>query len=297
MSNLSKLLVILSLGLSSCLSWGAGDPPGPRQAALQTDFEILEGGQEVNGWPGRLRHKETGIILRLVAPGSFEMGAVEGDEAANEEEKPRHKVTLDRAFYVGETEVTVGHWRNYVDQGGAPERGITRPGWAAKTGWDDSYPVTNMSHQDATTFCRFYGFRLPTEAEWEYVCRAGTNTVWSFGNTPNDLGRYAWFGNAEDGAHPVGKLWPNPWGFYDMTGNLWEWTSEGFDPRAYANDLTPGTNPPGSAPNAFALTIRGGSWASPAGETRSSARKGLMADRRADVLGFRVVYDIPAVKE
>lgn len=296
MRHISRLLLALPLALSSCLSWGAGTPPGPRKALLDADFEILEGGEAWNGWPGRIRHTTSGIVLRLVKPGSFEMGASAGDELAGAEEKPAHAVKLDHAFYMGETEVTVGNWRNYIDEGGSPERGITRPGWASRTGWGDGYPVTNVSQSDAMSFCRFFGFRLPTEAEWEYTARAGTRTPWTFGISNKDLGRYSWFGNEQDGAHPVGKLWANPWGFHDMYGNLWEWTSGGFDPHGYRDDLSPKTDPPGSGQNAFALTIRGGSWASPAAETRSSARKGLMADRRADVLGFRVVYDIPPTR-
>lgn len=293
MRHISYMLLALSLLFPSCLSWGAGVPPGPRKALLDADFEILDGGEVWNGWPGRIRHTTSGIVLRLVKPGSFLMGATESDGLGGREERPSHKVTLDRAVYMGETEVTVRSWRNYIDAGGSPERGITRPSWSTRTGWGDGYPVTNVSFRDATSFCRFFGFRLPTEAEWEYVCRAGRNDAWSFGENSKDLARYAWFGNDKDGAHPVGRLWANPWGFFDMYGNLWEWTSGGFDAHGYANDLTPKTNPQGSAPDSFAMAIRGGSWASPAVETRSSARKGLMADRRANVLGFRVVYDIP----
>ena len=297
MRHLTKLLIALSLLLPSCLSWGSAEIPGPRKALLDADFEVLDGNEEWNGWPVRIRHTRTGIVLRLVKPGSFWMGASAGDNLAKDEEKPSHQVNLDRAFYMGETEVSVSHWRNYIDEGGAPERGITRPTWSSRTGWGDGYPVTNISQRDATVFCRFFGFRLPTEAEWEYVCRAGTVSTWSFGMLAKDLGRYAWFGNDKDGAHPIGKLWANPWGFYDMYGNLWEWTSSGYDPNGYSDDLKPDTNPPGSSPDAFALVIRGGSWSSPVADARSSARKGLMPDRRADVLGFRVVYDIPPVTD
>ena len=135
--------------------------------------------------------------------------------------------------------------------------------------------------------------RLPTEAEWEYACRAGTKTRFHFGDDVADLGRYAWHtGNSsEDTHHPVGLKLANPWGLYDMLGNVWEWCSDwyGNDYRGPGNAVDP--TGPVSGTNRH---MRGGSWRNPAQACRSANRNPYRPDSQVDVLGFRVVVEEPA---
>jgi formylglycine-generating enzyme required for sulfatase activity len=136
------------------------------------------------------------------------------------------------------------------------------------------------------------GYRLPTEAEWEYACRAGTTTDYSCGNEPRKVGDFAWLAdNSGKKTHPIGQKKPNPWGLFDMHGNVAEWCQDVFDPKYYA--ASPETNPRG--PNdGKEYVLRGGSWKSPAEALRSSVRLGETpgfsdACLARDAIGFRCV--------
>ena len=161
------------------------------------------------------------------------------------------------------------------------------------------HPVEMISWEDATEFClrlselpgekaagRFY--RLPTEAEWEYACRAGTTAEYSFGDDASQLGDFGWFSaNSDSKTQPVGQKQPNPWGLYDMHGNVWEWCEDWyvyFEPLPVTDPLSPET---GST-----RVFRGGCWKH--GETlcRSSDRIGDYPSRGIDVYGFRVAMSL-----
>ena len=142
----------------------------------------------------------------LIHPGNFMMG----------EEKDRHEVILSKPFYMGVTEVTQAQYEVVMGTNPSYFKGATNP-------------VDNVSWNDATEFCKKLSektrqaVRLPTEAEWEYACRAGTQTAFSFGDDPAALGDYAWwFGNSGETTHPVGQKKLNAWGLYDMHGNVSE---------------------------------------------------------------------------
>jgi formylglycine-generating enzyme required for sulfatase activity len=125
------------------------------------------------------------------------------------------------------------------------------------------------------------GYRLPTEAEWEYACRAGTSTKWCCGDTSDDLGRYAWFAENSGGkTHPVGQKEPNAWGLHDMHGNVWEWCDTWYHQSAAQSE---DPNYLGSA-----RVLRGGSWGSSAGSARSAFRSGGQPSSSDDLVGFRV---------
>ncbi len=151
-------------------------------------------------------------------------------------------------------------------------------------------PVEGVPWADATEFCKRLSakegktYRLPTEAEWEYACRAGTTTAYSFGDDESRLGEYAWFGGHSGGkTHPVGQKKPNAWGLYDMHGNVSEWCQDCYGD--YPNSLAPY---PGGLGPAFYRAIRGGGWNSRAWSCRSVRRNGQPPKERFNCVGFRV---------
>ena len=217
----------------------------------------------------------------LIKAGSFMMGSEKG----NANEKPVHKVTITKPFYIGVYEVTQAQWKALMGDNPSLQKG-------------DDLPVENVSWEDCQGFlaklkekagkgmmCRF-----PTEAEWEYACRAGAKTEYSFGDDVGSLEDYAWFGaNSQNENHPVGQKKPNAWGLYDMHGNVSEWCSDWFDAAYYAK--SPPEDPKGPASGEFRIA-RGGSWRDDAGSTRSASRYWLVPSRTfsdSDRVGCRVV--------
>ena len=157
----------------------------------------------------------------------------------------------------------------------------------------DEYPVVQVNWNDAVAFCEWLSrksgasCRLPTEAEWEYACRAGTTTLWHCGNSDATLQEYAWFAaNASRKIHPVAQVKPNAWGLFDMHGNVWEWCGDWHDDSYYQN--SPPADPLGPMITSSYRVIRGGSWIVPASSCRSAYRLGNQSVNRSSGLGFRV---------
>jgi formylglycine-generating enzyme required for sulfatase activity len=212
-----------------------------------------------------------------IPPGAFLMG---DDSIRNE--KPVHRVTLTRGFYMGVYPVTQAQWRAVM-------------GWAACKFPDEDRPVEMVSWSDAQEFCEKLrgllrkAIRLPTEAEWEYACRAGTQTTYSNSDDEDELGDVAWYDETSDEeTHPVGELSPNEWGLYDMHGNVWEWCQD------LAESPYPGADrvdPQGPATLKSPLRIvRGGAWDNPATSCRSAARHWQTPTSRFPTFGFRVCF-------
>jgi formylglycine-generating enzyme required for sulfatase activity len=217
----------------------------------------------------------------LIPAGSFLMGA--GDVGAEEDESPAHRVTLTRAFYLGKYEVTQAQWRAIMGTDPSHHPGA-------------ELPVENVSWNDCRDFLAQLGkktgrsFALPTEAEWEYACRAGTATAWSFGDEEGALGDYAWDeANAGGVTHPVGTKRPNPWGLCDMHGNVGEWCSDWYAKHAY--DGGPATDPAGPA-KGDARIWRGGAWGDNPGYLRSSYRNCRGPEGRQAGIGLRCVMAV-----
>jgi formylglycine-generating enzyme len=286
----------------------------------------------------RIAVNSIGMRLASIPAGEFMMGSDDPSEALDDhyaDERPAHRVQINRVFYLGIHEVTVGQFRQFVSDSNYrtdAERGVAFPGGfgldsasgelgAAETyswrnvGFDlsDDHPVVNVSWNDAVAFCEWLSrkegrsCRLPTEAEWEYACRAGTDTRYHHGDAAGRIVEVAnvadatarksfpdwtWTLQASDGyalAAPVGRFRPNAFGLYDMHGNVYEWCSDWYDEEYYSQ--SPTESPPG--PDfGFTRVYRGGSWASESDNCRSAYRQHDEPAGRSLVLGFRVVMDV-----
>ena len=238
-----------------------------------------------------------------VAGGHFTMGSPDSEKGRAQDEGPQHDVEV-RPFWIGKTEVT---WDEYdlfafgMDLE-RPSTAEARP--AAPTGadaitrptppyGDESFgygkgkqPAINMTWHAAMEYCRWLSaktgklYRLPTEAEWEYAARAGTQTAYSFGDDPRALGDYGWTReNSAERPHPVASKKPNAWGLYDMHGNVAEWILDQYD-AGYYGKVRAGTIAPVLLPgnHRFSHVSRGGSWDDDAKLARSAARRGSMPE-------------------
>ncbi|MEC8555072.1 MAG: formylglycine-generating enzyme family protein [Planctomycetota bacterium] len=218
--------------------------------------------------------------LRVIPPGTFTMGPDNSDRGARE--KPAHQVTLSQPFMLGVYEVTQEQYERVMGVNPSEFKGPQNP-------------VEKVSWEDAVEFCQKLSalpeersagrvYRLPTEAEWEYACRAGTTTDYSFGDDAVSLDKYAWYGkNSGRETHPVGQKQPNAWGLYDMHGNVFEWCADGYGD--YPSDAV--TDPTG-AKSGSSRVLRGGSWGRAAEVCRSAYRYRLHPSYRFNFYGFRV---------
>ncbi len=236
-----------------------------------------------------------GIELLLVPSGTFMMGSDANDRAAAASEKPRRQVTISKPFYLGKYEVTQAQWEAVMGSNpytasrsnpfyglpGMAER-ITRPDHPATVSWNDAQAfIRRLNEKEGHA-----RYRLPTEAEWEYAARAGTTTAYSFGDDPRQLGTYAWYGEdfASGGTHPVGQKRPNPWGFHDVHGNVWEWVQDWYVERPSAAAAIDPIGPR----TGTSRVVKGGSWHQTATSWRTAFRKPYEPDYRGISIGFRV---------
>ncbi|MDB5280479.1 MAG: formylglycine-rating enzyme family protein [Ferruginibacter sp.] len=223
-----------------------------------------------------------------IEAGNFLMGsaATEKDHAADE--GPQHKVSVS-AFWMGAYEVTRDEFDVFYKDETTSENSavdaVTRPSpqyidlsWGM--GKEGGYPVNSMSQFAALMYCKWLYtktgvfYRLPTEAEWEYACRAGTTTRYYFGNDEKQLDNYAWYEKNSDGKfQKVGMKLPNAWGLYDMLGNVCEWTLDHYDAKRM-EALQDNTKDPATEPNTskYPKVLRGGGFADEAGQLRSATR-------------------------
>jgi sulfatase modifying factor 1 len=247
--------------------------------------------------------KDGPFVMVELAGGTFTMGSPETDDMGDRRERPQHQVTVG-GFRIGRMPVTQGQWRDVTGE----DRGSRE---------DENLPVTELTWEQAVAFCNTAsrragcrlcyrkagvwpfrhwvcdwsadGYRLPTEAEWEYACRAGTDTRWSFGDEAEALGDSAWYGNNAGGQpHPVAEKRPNPWGLYDMHGNVWEWCWD-WDGQ-YSPE--PATNPRGPKRGRNRV-LRGGAFDDPPRFLRSASRIDGPPEGRRWSPGFRCVR-VPA---
>lgn len=238
------------------------------------DPELASGAQ-----PGE-RIELAGITFVWVPAGSFLQGSAQ--EIADTDEKPVRPTELTRGFWMSQCEITQAQWESVL---------FRQPAWFANEGGQN--PVEYVSWDDANVFLKYLSdispgtFRLPTEAEWEYACRAGSQTEWFFGDDSADLPVYAWYAyNAGNTTHAVGLLEPNAWGLYDLAGNVGEWTHDYYAADIYA--AGDAIDPLCQTAGRFRV-VRGGSWRSPWHQTRSAYRTSYVPSSRYSSIGLRVV--------
>ena len=234
------------------------------------------------------------LDMRPIAGEEFLMGSKSGDSGSYSDERPQHRVRLD-PFLLARTPVTRRQYTQVMKQQ-APDE------WRENN--DDQLPANHISWDMAVHFCNALsnkeglppayddeqrlitasdGYRLPTEAEWEYACRAGTRTPWFWGDDAGKTGEYAWFNkNSGNKPHPVGLKKANPWGLHDLSGNVWEWCQDWYA------DYKPGLQVSPTGPKSGTMRVlRGGSaWSEPR-NLRSAYRDRFQPGNRSRVLGFR----------
>ncbi|MBM3997394.1 MAG: formylglycine-generating enzyme family protein [Planctomycetes bacterium] len=311
--------VTLTAGLSSTKSTAQAtgkyptiDPPAHKSYAETIERDGVKASFEMIAIPG----------------GSFLMGSPASEKGRKEHEGPQHPVTV-KPLWVGKCEVTWGEYDLFWEKK-ANEKppmspadkladAITRPSKANHHDIDWGYgrgknqPVVAVHYHAAMEYCRWLSaktgklYRLPTEAEWEWACRAGTTTAYSLGDDPKQLGDYAWTdANSNDMPHPVGMKKANAWGLYDMHGNVAEWCMDHYDAKVYSTfSLDKPTLMPLKPPSEkrYSYVVRGGSWIDAAQRCRSAERGFSIPDwqkkdpqipqsiwwNNADWVGFRVV--------
>jgi formylglycine-generating enzyme required for sulfatase activity len=229
-----------------------------------------------------------GMEFVLIPAGEFEMGSPSDEEGRWSDEGPVHHVTIGNAFYMGRYEVTQEQWRAIM--GDNPSYFTSYHNLPVEcVSWDDVQDfIKKLNEKEGTT-----KYRLPSGAEWEYACRAGTTTRYSFGDDESELGDYAWYSyNSEHKTHPVGQKKANPWGLYDMHGNVWEWVQDCWhdsyngapaDGRAWIVDCKNG--------GAFRVR-RDGGWRRGPGSCRSASRDDFARGTCSDNLGFRLLREV-----
>jgi formylglycine-generating enzyme required for sulfatase activity len=335
-----KRLLLHPLGLSACLAGlatvllGLAEVPAQAPAKLPRVDKFAH-----KSYRETIPGSDVTFEMIAIPGGAYVMGSPAGEPGRQADESPQHPVEI-KPLWVGKYEVTWDEYDRFRKEQAVnvPEdnekklkanpdalTGPTKP-YADETfaHGRENHPVLCITHHAAMSYCRWLSaktgktYRLPTEAEWEWACRAGTTTAYSFGDDPKKLGEYAWFDdNAEDTTHEVGKKKPNPWGLYDMYGNVSEWCVD-----LYGKDFYQKFSPdkvalePVLLPTAarYSYVVRGGSWIDPAEKCRSAARQGsnkewLKRDPQrpqsiwwmtdADFVGFRIVRpveEVPALK-
>jgi formylglycine-generating enzyme required for sulfatase activity len=273
---------------------------------------------------------EVKLDLVPIPGGNFKMGSPANEKDRGKDEGPQVEVKIE-PFWMGKCEIT---WNQYELWGVGLDKDRRKAKQVAATNWDkaadalaiptkpysdmtfgmgkDGYPAACMTQFAAKMYCKWLSaktghyYRLPTEAEWEYACRAGTTGAYSFGDDPEKLKDYGWStDNSEEKYHKVGKKKPNPWGLYDMHGNMAEWCLEQYVADRYKQlGAGPIDNPLVQVTKAYPQVVRGGSWVDEAPLLRSAARRGSSKDWKsqdpqipqsiwyftdASFVGFRVI--------
>jgi formylglycine-generating enzyme required for sulfatase activity/TolB-like protein len=235
------------------------------------------------------------IEMVEIQAGSFMMGSPSNEKNRNSDEK-KHKVTIRKSFLMSKTEVTQKQWQAVMGNNPSycigDDNPVERVSWfncvkfcnklSEKEGLE---PVYNINGNNVTWDKSKRGYRLPTEAEWEYACRAGTTTRFNTGNSDSDLKRAGWFkDNSGRKSHPVAQKTPNSYGLYDMHGNVWEWCWDWFG--SYGGDIT--ADPVGASSGSYRV-FRGGAWYNDAQRCRSAYRNNDSPNNSYHSVGFRFV--------
>jgi formylglycine-generating enzyme len=282
----------------------------PSGASVFIDNSTELASSTAGGSPGESK-TVAGMEFMWIPKGSFTMGSP-ASEANRDKDEKQHRVNLTQGYWLGATEVTKGQFKQFV-RATAYKTTAENEGWCwiydgewqNKSGYSwkklgfsqsDDHPVACVSWHDAKAYIKWLNrqgqgrFSLPTEAQWEYAARAGTTTAYSFGNDASQLGDYAWYGdNSGKETHAVASKKPNPWGLYDMRGNVSEWTADWYD-KTYPSGAT--TDPTGGS-SGSGRVFRGGGWDHGAQYLRSANRYFYSPGVRGSSIGFRLLLRTP----
>ena len=247
------------------------------------------------------REPRTGMEFVWIPAGRFMMGSPKNEKDRYEDEGPQHEVVFKEGFWMGKYPVTQAEWQTIMGNNPSRFKGARRP--VEQVSWDDCQeflrklnanpPQSPLNHPPQSPLNQGgsqggWVFRLPSEAEWEYACRAGTRTAYSFGDDPAHLGDYAWYWKNSGGeTHPVGERLPNAWGLHNMHGNVWEWCADSWHDN-YNGAPTDGSVW-GNLSDKKANVLRGGSWSNLTASCRSARRGNISPVNRYDYLGVRVL--------
>ncbi|HUY36282.1 MAG TPA: SUMF1/EgtB/PvdO family nonheme iron enzyme [Pirellulales bacterium] len=320
-------LVLLSIASPPRPTYGDDQAARP---TLEVPNATAAAPAEMKPYTDRIAGSKVTFEMLPIAGGKFMMGSPAGEAKRNDDEGPLHEVEI-APFWMGKCEVTWDEYEIFMfgldvarrkAAGGAPSEldkladAVTRP---TKPYTDMSFgmgkqgfPAICMTQLAAKKYCQWVSaktgryYRLPTEAEWEYACRAGTTTAYHFGDEPAELNDYAWsYDNADDHYHKVGLKKPNPWGLFDMHGNVSEWCCDQYLPDFYAQIAGQlAVNPLAVPTQAEPCVVRGGSWEDDPDRLRGACRRGSHRDWKqqdpqlpqsiwyytdAQFVGFRVV--------
>ena len=322
------LLALMTTMLSMAPVAGADDAVLP---AVPVENARATTEQEMKPYTEVVRFSEATIELLPIAGGTFTMGSPDSEPNHQDDESPQHEVQIN-PFWMGKHEITWDayevwmfdldiHRRKFEKLTGGPretaalEYQISQPtppycDMTFGMGRRKS-PAISMTQFAARTFCQWLSlktgryYRLPTEAEWEYACRAGTTTAYSFGDDPSELDDYAWhYENSDESYQKVGRKKPNPWGLHDMHGNVAEWVLDQYDAEFYGFSQQLVSNPLATPLQEYPRIVRGGSWYDDPDMLRSAARdqstpdwkmqdpqlpKSIWYHTDATHVGFRVV--------
>lgn len=249
---------------------------------------FLSFAEHLHAQPPKEITNSIGMKLLLIPKGTFMMGSPESEQGRNVDET-QHEVTISKDYYLGVYEITQAQYEKVMGKNPSLFQG------AIVGNENADLPVDNVSWDDVVEFCKKLSdlpeekkagrmYRLPTEAEWEYACRAGSKTAYSFDDEEGLLPEYGWFSrNSSRRTHTVGLLEPNAWGLHDMHGNVWEWCSDWYGdyPKGAVSDST------GPKEGSYRV-YRGGGWNYEAASCRSANRNGYDPTYRINGVGFRL---------
>jgi formylglycine-generating enzyme required for sulfatase activity len=286
MNRLSYLWVALLL-LFHAVREAEADPP-----LAVAPFDSRQAKAHQRAWANHLGKpvqitNSLGMKFNLIPPGEFMMGSPK-QEADHQDDETQHLVKITKPFYLGAHEVTQEQYEQVMGNNPSDRKGPTKP-------------VANVSWNYAVEFCRKLSdeegveYRLPTEAEWEYACRAGTTTAYSFGNDASQLSNYGWYRTnawdiGEKYAHPVGEKLPNAWGLFDMHGNVREWCQDWYGPYERLKVVS---DPTGAA-SGSGRVLRGGAFSLRPVSVRAAFRDdSYRPDYPNHAIGFRMARTYP----
>lgn len=251
-----------------------------------TSWSQNKNNQEFTGYEQNIPGTKVNFKMVAIPAGSFNMGSPKSEQGRRVDEGPVTKVKLD-AFWMGEHEVTYDEYVFFlnedVDPGPLPD-GITRPSppyvdFTLGMGKAGGYPANSMTPYGALMYCKWlYNktgifYRLPSEAEWEYACRAGSEKSFPFGDDEKQLKDYGWYvANSDNKYHLVKQLKPNAWGLYDMQGNVAEWTLDQYDETYFDKLKANAVNPVIQVKTKYPVTLRGGYFSDKPSDLRCAAR-------------------------